>query len=509
MASTRQRPLTILLLTALALVVVTYRDSFAAIVHKWGDDASFSHGYIILPIVLWLAWRKRAELASVSLRPSWLGLVVILGCCGLWIVARGAGVLALEQLAVVGMLAALVVAVLGVPAARVLAFPLAFLFFAVPFGRAVVPPLMHLTADVATVALQWSGVPVYRAHMLIMIPGGRFEVARACSGLNFVMTGLVLGVLYAHLSFRSWSRRLLCVAAFVAIPILANGVRVYSTILMSHLTDMRFGPGAEHVTFGRIFFIAVLLLLILAARRWHEDAGTAVMPAPTAQAAEPQRPMSARALAPAFVALIVLLSTPAYLSQSLAATKAMLADGAPLVTLPDGESGWDGPIRGGDSWRPLYRDSVQEQVAVYRAPRGGSVDVFVAVYGLGTSLGAEMISYENVLFAGEHNSLAESDIRTVRLGGTGGLLVREVVVPHGGSSMLVWSWFMVGDRRVTSEYTAKALEAAAFVFRTADSERIITLATPLDDEGRERLRAFVAAHASCVGGGFAPEACTG
>jgi len=505
MSSSNRRALILLLLAALAMVVVIYRETFASIVQKWGDDASFSHGYVILPIVLWLVWRKRSELSRTSLQPSWLGMAAVLGCCGAWIVARGVGVLGLEQFAVVGMVAALVVAILGVPAARVLAFPLAYMFFAVPFGRAVVPPLMHLTADFATVALQWSGVPVYRSHMLIMIPGGWFEVARACSGLNFLMTGLVLGVLYAHVNFHGWRKRLLCVVAFVAIPVLANGIRVYITILVSHLTNMRFGPGAEHITFGRIFFVAVLLLLIFAGRRWHEEDAA---PAPSRRpAAQPDRPATARFLVPAFVAVIALLSTPPYLSRSLAATRAKLADDSAIVVLPDGSGGWKGPIDRADAWRPLYSGSIQERSAAYRSPAGGSVDAFVAVYGLGTSVGSEMISYGNVLFEGEHGSLAQTELRTIELPGAKDLVVREVVVPHGGTSMLVWSWFMVGERRVTSEYAAKALEAAAFVFRTADSEQIITLATPFDRGGAERLRGFVDAHATCVGAGFAPEAC--
>ena len=75
-------------------------------------------------------------------------------CAGLWVIARGTGVAVVEQFAVVAMLSALALAVLGLPATRVLAFPLAFLFFMVPFGRAIVPWLMQATADMATLALQ-------------------------------------------------------------------------------------------------------------------------------------------------------------------------------------------------------------------------------------------------------------------------------------------------------------------------------------------------------------------
>lgn len=509
MLESRQRKTFLLLAAALAMVVVTYRETFASIVRKWEEDSSFSHGYVVLPVVLWLAWRKRHELRQTLPDPSWLGVILLAGCSAAWVVARGTGVLVVEQAAAVGSLAAMFVAVAGPAVTRVLTFPLAFMFFAVPFGRAIVPVLMHLTADFATAALQLGGVPVFRDHMHIMIPGGWFEVAKACSGLNFVTTGLVLGVLYAHLNFQGWRKRAICVAAFVAIPILANGVRVYLTILVSHLTDMRFGPGAEHVTFGRVFFVLVLIAMIWIGRRWHDE----IVVTPAGQSAPqiklpPTRP-GLQLFAPALVALLVVLATPPYLALSLRGARAQLAESAELAVLPEGQSGWTGPQVRDGAWRPLYEGSLLQRLGSYRDPAGAHVDAFVAVYGLGTSMGVEMISYDNVLFAGEHASLAVSEARRVPLPEGTELAVREIEIPDRGSTMLVWSWFEVGNRRVTGDFAVKAWEAAAFVLRNADSERIVTLATPLDGGARERLRQFVEAHAECVEAGFAGKACTG
>jgi len=144
MLESRQRKTFLLLAAALAMVVVTYRETFASIVRKWEEDSSFSHGYVVLPVVLWLAWRKRHELRQTLPDPSWLGVILLAGCSAAWVVARGTGVLVVEQAAAVGSLAAMFVAVAGPAVTRVLTFPLAFMFFAVPFGRAIVPVLMHL-----------------------------------------------------------------------------------------------------------------------------------------------------------------------------------------------------------------------------------------------------------------------------------------------------------------------------------------------------------------------------
>lgn len=499
-----RRLLLALLLAAIGLVGWSYRDTFVAIVDKWLNDAAYSHGFLILPVSAWLAWRKRALLAATPLQPSLLGALAMLLCVLGWMVARGSGVLVIEQFVVVAMIAALVLAALGWPATRVLIVPLAFLFFMVPFGRGLVPALMQATADFSTLLLQWTGVPVYRSHMYISIPSGNFEVARACSGLNYFTTSLVLGFLYAYVNYRGWRKRATCVAAFVVIPVILNGLRVYFTILASHLTEMRFGPGDEHVTFGRIFFVAMMVVLFWIGRRWHDP-----MPPAEAPAGTGARGTVARWSQwwPLPLACLVALAGPPFEAASIARAAEQLADRENLATLPAPAAGWQGPLDATGRWRPQYTGGLLERQAVYQTPGSPPVDVFVAVYGVGGTIGAEMISYNNVIFPEEHGSLAEDAYRTVTLPDGTSLEVREVVAGRGDARKLVWHWFVVGQRPVLDPFAAKALEALAFVTRSADSERIVAISTPLDDSAAERLEAFIQAHGRCAALGFPVEAC--
>ena len=144
---------------------------------------------------------------------------------------------------------------------------------------------------------------------------------------------------------------------------------------------------------------------------------------------------------------------------------------------------------------------------VYSNPAGEEVDVFVSVYGLGTTNGNEMIAYDNVLSSREHASLVEDRRLDVSAGPGQGFQVREVVIQDERGAFLVWQWFMVGGRPATDGFVVKGLEAAAFLVRSADDERIVTLATPLDAGSRKRLQSFLSAHPDCVRSGFAGEAC--
>jgi exosortase A len=507
MLYSRRRLLGFLLAVALVVAGIVYRDTYVSIVEKWKDDAAYSYGLLILPICLWLIWRKRAALAGLAMAPTWLGVMAVLSCAAVWIIARGAGVLVAEQYAAVALVPALVMAILGWPVTRCLSFPLGFLLLAVPFGRGLVPWMMQLTAEVSTLALRWTGIPVMRSHMYISIPAGSFEVARACSGVNYVVTGLVLGVLYAHLTYRSAAKRLACIAAFLVVPILANGIRVYVTILVSHLTDMRFGPGTEHITFGRVFFVLVMLVMFWIGRTWRDDEPAPEVAGAGSESRSP--PLGPTAWMPVPMALAAMLLAPHYLATSQALAAAQLQDIGAAVTLPAGRHGWQASSQKGVGWRPLYRDGLVERQGSYGRAGGAAVDVFVAVYGLGSSHGAEMISYDNLLFPEERGSLAEVKTLSIPLPDGRELEVREVVAPNAGAPQLVWYWFMVGERKLQNAFQVKAFEAIAFVTRGAGSERIVTLATPEDGESRQRLTAFVAAYAGCIEAGFATEACRG
>lgn len=492
-----------LLLPALALLLWVHRESYASVVATWQANSTFTHGFLIVPLCLWLAWRNRGALAAVEAAPSWLGAVALLACGALWVVGRGVGVIGVEQCAAIAMIPALVLATCGPAVVRVMAMPLGYLVFAMPAGYALVPLLMQSTAEVATWALQVSLVPVHRTDMYISIPGGQFEVARACSGLNYVVTGLALGALYTYLTYAGWRKRLLSMLAFIVIPVVANGLRVYFTILTAHLTNMRFGPGAEHVWFGRAFFILVMLAMFWVGRRWADD----VPPPPVRAPMHAPRDPSPAGWAVVAASVLVVVGSRGYLRTASAEVERQLVHESTHLAFPPAGTGWTGPAHAPDQWKPLFYGARVERDGRYSGPQGSYVDAYVGVYGLGVSGGAEMISYGNRIFAEEHRSLGRDELRTVTLAGGRSISVRSLRVDDGSGRHLVWYWFVVGDRVFTSPYAVKLQEALSFIVRRAVTERIVTLATPVGADDDATLVAFVAAHSACAGAGFAAEVC--
>ena len=185
--------------------------------------------------------------------------------------ANLAGVLVVEQFALIAMIPTLVWTLLGLEVAWSIAFPLAFLFFAVPVGEALIPPMMEFTADFTVMALQLTGIPVYREGLFFTIPSGEWSVVEGCSGLRYLIASFTLGTLYGYLTYRSTARRIVFAALAVVVPIIANGLRAYMIVMIAHLSDMRLALGVDHYIYGWVFFGLVMLLLFWIGSFWRED----------------------------------------------------------------------------------------------------------------------------------------------------------------------------------------------------------------------------------------------
>jgi EpsI family protein len=342
--------------------------------------------------------------------------------------------------------------------------------------------------------------------MILSIPGGDFEVARACSGLNYLITGVVLGTLYAYLTYSSLRKRLIFIAAAVVVPILANGLRAYLVIAIAHWSDMRWGTGQDHVIFGRVLFLLVMGVMFWVGTKWRDSA----VPA---RAMATQENRTTDAIGSAVVALIacaaLLPAVPTYLAVTAArADDAIEVISAHPLTFPELSGTWRGPLSDRAGWRPLFEDAVAEGSAVYLSSAGEMVEAYVGVYGIGGSSRGELISYRNRIYAGEHRSLLREEDVPVEFD-DGVLRVRQLMVPAGTDRRLVWYWFVVGDRPAATRTGAKLLEAVGFVTGGATVSRIVTLATRADEPGaaQQRLMAFVRANSPCVRSGFAPGVC--
>ncbi len=242
-------------------------------VRIWATSPTFNHGFLILPIVGYLAWRQRTALLAHSPEPflPGLGLVALAGIA--WLLGAVADVLLVQQFALVGFIQAVTLTVLGQRAFYILAFPLFYIVFAVPFGEVLIPHLQDVTAFLAVGILRGIGIPVFIEGVFLSTPTGNFHVAEACSGIRFLIATIALAFLYAHIMYRTLWRRVFFIGLAFVVPIIANGIRAFGIVYLAYVTDNEVAVGVDHLVYGWIFFSFVTILMIMLGQTFREPLG--------------------------------------------------------------------------------------------------------------------------------------------------------------------------------------------------------------------------------------------
>lgn len=259
----------------MATIVGLYWGTAVGMVTIWWRSETFTHAFLVPPMVLWLAWRQRDQLLTIAPRPAWWVLAPMLAVAFIWLLGQLVAVNAVTQLSLVALLVLAVPLVLGMEVAKALMFPLAFAFFAVPIGEFAMPWLMQGTADFTIAALRLSGIPVYREGLKFVIPSGSWSVVEACSGVRYLIASFMVGSLFAYLNYQSNRRRWIFVGLSLVVPIFANWLRAYGIVMLGHLSDNKLATGVDHLIYGWVFFGVVIMALFAIGARWTEPEASA------------------------------------------------------------------------------------------------------------------------------------------------------------------------------------------------------------------------------------------
>jgi exosortase A len=465
------------LLATLALYVGTIRSLVAI----WNSSETFAHGYVILPMSLWLIWRKRANFSLHPPRPYPPALLLLAALGVGWLAAQLGEVQVVSQYMFVAMLPVTALAMFGPRLAASFAFPLLFVLFAVPFGEIFIAPLIDFTANFAVAAVRASGIPVLRSGTRFELPTGNWSVVEACSGLRYLISSITLGCLYAYLTYRSQVRRLLFVAVAVVVPVIANGLRAYMIVMIGHLSGMELATGVDHIIYGWLFFGLVMFVMFWIGSFWREDAP------PQEGAQAPAQPVFApipaistarfAAMAAAVLAVSAMWPVAAMVGARVNHNPAPVRLGDAAIALPSAADF--------TSWRPAYQTPDAHLHGVWRE---GSLPVGLDVlYYRNQNRDKSLISSVNRL-ADYKDAWHEIDgaTRTATLAGQP-LTVREAVLAGPQGTILVWSFNWIGGHYTSSGVKGKLYQAAAKARLAGDDGAAVMLAAPA--ENRDAARA--------------------
>ena len=252
-----------------ACFLAAYFPTFKGLMEGPWQTEQEGHGPLIIAAALWLVWQSRERIKSTQLSPApiagWAALIFGLV---LMFLARTQAVLTVEVFSAIPVIAGCVVLLAGWAVFRVLAFPIFFLFFAVPMPDWLIDiatvPLKVFISDIVTQILYSAGYPIAQNGVMIMIGSYQLMVKDACSGMNSIFALSAIGVFYAYV-FRSDKkiRALLLLAAIVPITVLANFIRVLALVLLAYYGGIDAVEGFFHDLTGLGLFVVAVGLMFL------------------------------------------------------------------------------------------------------------------------------------------------------------------------------------------------------------------------------------------------------
>ncbi len=237
----------------------------------WSSNPDYSHGYLVVPIALWLLWSRRQGCPRVA-SPSWVGLGILLAT---GVAHYFAGRLYLPHLVSWTFplwIAGVVWALFGRQWLCWASPGIAFLWFALPLPGTISQmlslPLQKLAAECTAAVLRMIGHPAVAEGTTILLGEHLLEVERACSGLRmfYGITALAVAVILLRRPDRWKSAALL--TAIIPVAVVTNVIRISVTgVLTYYSTDhatVRFShdfSGLATLPLGVLLFVGLSWLI--------------------------------------------------------------------------------------------------------------------------------------------------------------------------------------------------------------------------------------------------------
>lgn len=244
------------------------RSALGWLYSAWNPSTDYEHGKLIPLIIIGLiATRCREIRAQIGPGSLW-GLAAVVFGCLLYVAAFRT----LQPRIAVGGLPfivwGMVLHLWGWKLARLLAFPLFFLWIAIPL-----PTFQQATTHLQLLATQmahWGsalfGVETYTKGTTILPLHGDWKplsIAHGCSGIRSLMALLMISAAWAYIAKMSLWKRVLLFASALPLAIVGNALRVISIFVLAEYGNAQWAAGTWHDWSGLLLFYPFSLLLLL------------------------------------------------------------------------------------------------------------------------------------------------------------------------------------------------------------------------------------------------------
>ncbi len=262
------------------VLLFAYWPSLLAIVNTWYKVQDYTHGFLVLPLVVYFLWVRIDTYPGTSKKLEWTALILILMSCAARYFASKQYMDAVEQWSILLWVLGVVWLFYGnrsflwaLPSLLFLCFlfPLPFTI-EIQFRRM----LQEVAANFAAFLLQALGEPAVNIKTTIRLGINEIGVEAACSGIRFMISFLAIAFGTALLLRRPWWQNIVLFAGVIPIALFVNACRIVVTsLLIAHQSSFLERFTGPHQSVGVLadniagYFAISLAFFLFAVFVWY------------------------------------------------------------------------------------------------------------------------------------------------------------------------------------------------------------------------------------------------
>lgn len=239
---------------------------------RW-EMIDYTHAYFILPISLWLTWRKKENLKKINKEPQPASFIsslslFIFGIL-MFIFGWRQDYLFITTLSLIPVLFGLILYLYGKRFIRILLFPLCYLLLMVPPPIGILDkitlPMRYGTSILSAWILNIFHLPITRDGLLLSIGGHEIYMGPACSGFRSLITLISLGLVYIYINKGGLKKKSLLFMSIIPLALFGNLIRVILVCLVTYWFGEKTGHTFHDASGFLIFIILIFGLMMLEA----------------------------------------------------------------------------------------------------------------------------------------------------------------------------------------------------------------------------------------------------
>lgn len=459
----------------LALAVSFAYSRVAPLLWSAWNEGDYSHGMLVPFVSIYLIWIDRNKLTKVEIRPKTLiGFSIMFVSSLMLIVGEIGSINAIQLYSILLLIPGLIIFFFGFPYLKVLSLPVAYLIFMVPFLDPVMErihwPLQISTSVMVSLFLNLIQIPMMRSGQYIELPNATLEVAEECSGLQFLIATVAIGIPLAHLTQRLLWKKIVLIASSVVVGLISNWLRVIVIALWTYYTG-QFSHGPIHTFKGMLVAVIGFVILFAEARVLSRNSS------PNADHKDNLSDVSPKIISlykfkGLWIVTALFLFIGAFLILYIPAPVPL---NRPLNKLSFSHSGdWKGKETGRQS-TPLTLPGADSEITLaFEGKAGHNVNLYIG-YFESQIQGKELIN--------DNLKKLQSGLSKVRVDIVNNepFYVNRKVINNGNERHLLLFWYNVNGHKISDKYSVKLYTILNGLLHGRTNGALIMVYSPLSD----------------------------